>query len=607
MKPLAYSYIRFSHPDQAKGHSYERQREKCLAYCRDNGLELAKGADYTFLDAGRSAWLKGEHLGEKGQLARFLSLVEAGTIPKGSTLIVESLDRLSREGARLALPLFLSLLNCEIRVVTLADGRTYEPESPNAATDLIYSIFVFARANEESNTKALRLSDKFAKKRQEAAEGKKPMGNVCPMWLKLSEDKSRYEEIPEHANTVRRIFDLAVQGYGKQAIARVLNSDNVPSLKEGRTRHGVKGWGVSGIHYVLKNRSVLGEGHPKTRTTDPKRKKRSEAAPAIVNYFPAVVSEDLFLRAQQGIASRRKDRSTKQTKRFNFWQKVAKCIHCGAAMHIVNKGKEPKSTTYLECSLGRKFGEDGPCPSHKLIRLDDSERLFKLLLVRLDSMALVKDSGAKISKAIEVVEGRLVEATEKHSKLKMLLDYRVTTDLVDLVQNAKTAVDALEEDRRRLMAELATEDAIGFDNFMERLDLESFTGRSDANMLLRRLEVVVHCSREGFMVSEKGTVRFGVGCQNVGTDKRWKAGPAGYYELSPWVARWRKVGQALHEEALAALKAAGPLHFVMPAQAGWTAFAAEEEADLARVAALDDEGTPLIDVEAAQLTFDATE
>jgi DNA invertase Pin-like site-specific DNA recombinase len=47
-------------------------------------------------DAGLSAF-DGSNI-TRGKLGRFLDDVQAGRIPRGSSLIVESLDRLSRQG-----------------------------------------------------------------------------------------------------------------------------------------------------------------------------------------------------------------------------------------------------------------------------------------------------------------------------------------------------------------------------------------------------------------------------------------------------------------------------------------------------------------------------
>ena len=144
MKKTAYSYIRFSHPAQSLGRSQARQLEACELYCEEHGLTLAQGEDHRFLDAGVSGW-KGDHLGEKGQLTRFISLVEDGTIKPGSVLIVESLDRLSREEVGKALNTFLNLLGQDIDIVTLTDQKVYRKGGNDM--DLIMSILIMSRAH----------------------------------------------------------------------------------------------------------------------------------------------------------------------------------------------------------------------------------------------------------------------------------------------------------------------------------------------------------------------------------------------------------------------------------------------------------------------------
>lgn len=116
--PTAYSYIRFSSPEQAKGDSLRRQIERSAEYARAHGLEL----DHSLRDLGVSGF-KGANR-HFGALARFLTLVEAAKIERGSYLLVESLDRLSREEVLKALQLFLAIIHGGITVVTLwGDAR----------------------------------------------------------------------------------------------------------------------------------------------------------------------------------------------------------------------------------------------------------------------------------------------------------------------------------------------------------------------------------------------------------------------------------------------------------------------------------------------------
>jgi DNA invertase Pin-like site-specific DNA recombinase len=92
----AYSYVRFSTPDQAKGDSYRRQTEAANEYARRHGLVL--DTELTFTDLGVSAF-RGANA-KTGALGVFLEAVKDGTIAPGSHLLIENLDRLTRADAR---------------------------------------------------------------------------------------------------------------------------------------------------------------------------------------------------------------------------------------------------------------------------------------------------------------------------------------------------------------------------------------------------------------------------------------------------------------------------------------------------------------------------
>src|SRR5436305_1352308 len=94
--PTAYSYIRFSHPDQAKGDSVRRQTEAAAEWCACHGVTLDQST--TLRDLGKSAYTGAHRKNpDRHALAAFLKLVEDGRVPAGSYLLVENLDRLSRE------------------------------------------------------------------------------------------------------------------------------------------------------------------------------------------------------------------------------------------------------------------------------------------------------------------------------------------------------------------------------------------------------------------------------------------------------------------------------------------------------------------------------
>src|SRR6266581_6112762 len=92
--PRAYSYVRMSTKVQSKGASKARQLEDSARYAAEHGLELVREEE-AYEDIGVSAF-KGQNV-QSGALGRFLKAVRERKINPGSYLLVESLDRLSRQ------------------------------------------------------------------------------------------------------------------------------------------------------------------------------------------------------------------------------------------------------------------------------------------------------------------------------------------------------------------------------------------------------------------------------------------------------------------------------------------------------------------------------
>ena len=72
----AYSYVRFSSPQQLKGDSHRRQTEKAAQYAAEKGLVL--DTELTLEDLGVSAY-RGRNA-KAGNLGVFLKAVEAGRV-----------------------------------------------------------------------------------------------------------------------------------------------------------------------------------------------------------------------------------------------------------------------------------------------------------------------------------------------------------------------------------------------------------------------------------------------------------------------------------------------------------------------------------------------
>lgn len=294
---LAYSYIRFSSPEQAKGDSLRRQTEAAAAWCDRNGVSLDTGT--TFRDLGKSAYT-GTHRNnpDRHALAAFLKLVETGKVPRGSHLIIENLDRLTREHIQPALLLVLNLLQSGIRIVQLSPSE-FIFDDKSDTLPVMMMIVELSRGHGESLMKSNRLSKAWKNKKLLAREARVPMTASIPLWLEMRGGK--IVPIPEHAATVRRIFDLTIAGYGLRSIVRLFEKEKVATF--GDAPH----WSTSYISRILRERRAMGEFQPMLR----KGHKYAPDGPPIPNYFPAIVTEEEWLAARQAARKRGKIKGRK--------------------------------------------------------------------------------------------------------------------------------------------------------------------------------------------------------------------------------------------------------------------------------------------------------
>jgi DNA invertase Pin-like site-specific DNA recombinase len=278
-----------------------------------------------------------------GALGRFLEAAKTGKIPGGSFLIVESLDRLSRQQVRKSLTLFLSIIDAGVNIVTLTDNRVYAADQTETV-DLITSLVVMSRAHEESQIKSQRVGAAWANKRAKAKT--QPLTAICPAWLRLSRDRKHYEVIDDRAAIVKRIFAESASGIGNYAITTRLNKQKVPHFGKSN------GWHLSYVAKILKNRAVTGEFQPH-RFVNGKRQPDGDPIPG---YFPEIVDESTFYRAQQGLAQRRnRGAGRKGTFVTNLFSGITMvCPYCRSPVKFENKGPPPKGGNFLVCDGARR-------------------------------------------------------------------------------------------------------------------------------------------------------------------------------------------------------------------------------------------------------------
>lgn len=441
----AYSYLRFSTPEQSQGDSRRRQGDAARAYAAAQGLDLDE--ELTFEDLGVSAF-HGKNV-DAGRLGDFLAAVRGGLVARGSYLLVESLDRISRNKPRKAVRVLENLCEEGITVVTLTDGKAYTEEAlDDDPMAFMWAFMVAIRANEESATKARRLKSAWGHKRTLAST--KPLTARAPAWLRLNADR-QWEVLEDRAATVRRIYKMAVEGTGHHAIAEALNREGIETFGDGKRK--ATHWHKTYVAKILQSPAVIGTMVPHVVEHEEGKKRRKPQEP-VAGYYPAVVDRDLFERVQAlRIDSRSPQRGRHADKPIqNIVGGLARCPVCDGTMTRVNKGTRAKAgKPYLVCAKA-KAGAGCTYRAVPLHQIEEALRWHPADIV--DGAAAVSDGSDLQGQRLEVWTAHSLEA----EALENLLDMAARAPSAALSQRIRATearMDELKRKERELEARIA--------------------------------------------------------------------------------------------------------------------------------------------------------
>ena len=271
-----------------------RQLEMTRTYATKHSLLLDESL--TYRDLGVSGW-KGKHRTE-GMLKALLDGIKAGRVRPGTALLVERLDRLTREGFMTGVSLMMDILKAGVEVHSVASGRIFRMPK-NATEEFAIAIEMgaeFFQAALENEKKSERLTSAWRNKKHNSASGIS-ISNKMPGWLEGAVG-SPIKIRKERADLVQRIFEYSAQGFGKRYIARQFNLDKISTWGDGKRK--AKNWSYSYIDKILNNRAVLGEYQPHKGTG----KNRVVEGAVRTDFYPAVISAELWDKAHQSIKSR---------------------------------------------------------------------------------------------------------------------------------------------------------------------------------------------------------------------------------------------------------------------------------------------------------------
>lgn len=433
----AYSYIRFSTPKQAQGDSYRRQLQQAMDYCAEHNLQLD---DKTIDDFGTSAF-RGANMTE-GALGRFVEAVKHGEIEQGSYLLVESVDRLSRQAVEEALEQFLAIVRAGIVIVTLSDKQIFRRGQVDF-TKLIVSIVYMARANDESEMKSRRSREAWINGRDQARNNNKVIANSrLPSWL--TRDGEQIVPIPERVAIVNEMFEMAKSGCGYEQIAKAF-------LEKGYKTFGKEAdWRPAGIQAVIKSQAVIGVFQPHVIENG----KRIPDKEPILGYYPTIVSPALFEEVQHLISKRNKHSGSYRKGTFNnLFSGVLRC-QCGESLRYQNKGRAGSPRNYLVCPKQNTAGCKLPNMLYDKVEPQLLQAVFLLNRV-MKQRVEGEDKTIALKTTLAELRVQLEVETQKRKKAaQLVLDNDNDADYRVLFEQCKKKTQALEEQIQRAESDL---------------------------------------------------------------------------------------------------------------------------------------------------------
>jgi DNA invertase Pin-like site-specific DNA recombinase len=289
----AYSYSRVSNLSQTKGDGLTRQAQT-KEVCQQKGWELDTTLDLT--DPGMSAY-SGKNV-KKGALGAFLNAIGSGMVPKGSVLMVEALDRISRQNLRATDKIMRAILEARVSIYVNRTGRHYTTDSLDNPMELSELYYTFWLANQESKQKSERCRAAYERMRENS--GTKNLRQTCPGWMVPKKGGKGFDLKPKEAAIVRRVFVFAGSGMGCRAIAKRLNREGIPPIAR-KQKNSAKAWEPYYVSNILRSRVPLGE-YVARKMVDGKP---TPTGQVVKGYYPKVVDEKLWEKAQFGSAVRK--------------------------------------------------------------------------------------------------------------------------------------------------------------------------------------------------------------------------------------------------------------------------------------------------------------
>jgi site-specific DNA recombinase len=435
-------YLRVSTARQAEHDvSIPDQKRQGETYCEARGLQLVE----TFVEPGASA--------TNDRRPEFQRMIEAGTSKPAlfDVVVVHSFSRFFRDHFELEFYV-RKLAKNGVKLVSITQEMGDDPM--HVMMRQIMALFDEYQSKENAKHVIRALKENA---RQGFWNGSlPPIGyRTVAAEQRGAKTKKKLEIDPLHADTVRLIYRLALQGDGTTGQMGVKNIVNHLNRNRIFTRDGGR-WGIGQVHRILTRRTYMGEHEFNKRNKIKELKPVSEIVTVPV---PPIIDRETFDIVQTLLKARNpKVTPSAVISGPTMLTGLIHCAKCGGAMTI-RTGKSGRYR-YYACSMKARQGPtactgmavpmeklDDLVAGHLEERLLRPERLEAVLAAVLDRR---QEQGERRRAHIAELNKR---ATESELRLKRLYD-AIEAGVADINDPAlKDRIDGLKSIRDQAKAD----------------------------------------------------------------------------------------------------------------------------------------------------------
>lgn len=503
--PKAYAYVRYSRAIQATGDSENRQLTALDLFETSTGTKIVE----VVYDKGKSAF-RGDNA-RSGNFKEMLDRMHSGAIRQGDYLVVESIDRITRQRVLDGVELLQGILKKGINIYTTVDKKTYSYNDPSRDFENLLMISLIAkRANEESETKSDRLLSAWKARKTKAENGEVIIkkGKSIPYGLRVVNDKFVIHE--EEQKEIKKLFELLLKFGMNTALIKINETSN-------------KKWSNGSLNKIIKHKTVIGcmTTHRIEYTADGKAKKILTGY--IENYYPNIIKPSLFYKVIDVMSNRKqKNWSGRRTEQdFNIFKHCIFCSECGGKLYYDHRGSRYKDKIYpfFKCDNARIqkhictvdnirfeyiFGSLLECINMANRLANDFPKGFKgistqaiFLNSRVENLLASSDTSQDIE--FEKKQNELTSCRTKLSSLNAILseaDFKLPQIMLKEISNLEVRIEKLKIELDRLTASVEVE-SLEIENSQSIIDLfMTDEGRAKLNMFFKHHEISFFVSHD---------------------------------------------------------------------------------------------------------------